>query len=171
MRLPPAYSFWRSAICAVRRSRAAPTRMSSWTSPHTQADDVEVGGIRGREALDRLRNVVGRIESSWRPATAEEGFGIVRRRLFEPLGGADAFKQRDVTARAFADLYHAQAAEWRRDSPADRSTLLGTASPPLNQLRGEGRSNRPVVVVGHVDRDDHVRRLHECANAIVIAPL
>lgn len=31
-------------------------------SPHTQADDVEVGGIRGREALDRLRNVVGRIE-------------------------------------------------------------------------------------------------------------
>ena len=43
-------------------------------SPHTQADDVEVGGIRGREALDRLRNVVGRVESSWRPATAEEGF-------------------------------------------------------------------------------------------------
>ena len=27
-------------------------------SPHTQADDVEVGGIRGREALDRLPNVV-----------------------------------------------------------------------------------------------------------------
>lgn len=81
-------------------------------SPHTQSDDVEVGGIRGREALDRLRNVVGRIESSWRPATAEEGFEIVRRRLFEPLAGADAFKQRDVTARAFADLYHAQAAEF-----------------------------------------------------------
>ncbi len=81
-------------------------------SPHTQADDVEVGGIRGREALDRLRNVVGRVESSWRPATAEEGFEIVRRRLFEPLDGADAFKQRDVTARAFADLYRAQSAEF-----------------------------------------------------------
>jgi predicted AAA+ superfamily ATPase len=81
-------------------------------SPHTQADDVEVGGIRGREALDRLRNVVGRVESSWRPATAEEGFEIVRRRLFEPLAGPDAFKQRDVTARAFADLYHAQSAEF-----------------------------------------------------------
>ena len=81
-------------------------------SPHTQADDVEVGGIRGREALDRLRNVVGRVESSWRPATAEEGFEIVRRRLFEPLVGPDAFKQRDVTARAFADLYHAQSAEF-----------------------------------------------------------
>jgi predicted AAA+ superfamily ATPase len=81
-------------------------------SPHTAADDVEVGGIRGREALDRLRNVVGRVESSWRPATAEEGFEIVRRRLFEPLAGPEAFKQRDVTARAFADLYRAQAAEF-----------------------------------------------------------
>ncbi|GIX32370.1 MAG: hypothetical protein KatS3mg125_0326 [Lysobacterales bacterium] len=81
-------------------------------SAHTQADDVEVGGIRGREALDRLRNVVGRVESSWRPASAEEGFEIVRRRLFEPLQGPEAFKQRDVTARAFADLYRAQAAEF-----------------------------------------------------------
>src|SRR5205823_5365854 len=81
-------------------------------SPHAQSEDVEVGGIRGREALDRLRNVVGRVESSWRPATAEEGFEIVRRRLFEPLSGPDAFKQRDVTARAFADLYHAQSAEF-----------------------------------------------------------
>jgi predicted AAA+ superfamily ATPase len=81
-------------------------------SPHTQADDVEVGGIRGREALDRLRNVVGRVESSWRPASAEEGFEIVRRRLFEPLAGPEAFKQRDVTARSFADLYRAQAAEF-----------------------------------------------------------
>ncbi|NMD09846.1 MAG: ATP-binding protein, partial [Acidobacteria bacterium] len=81
-------------------------------SPHTQADDAEVGGLRGREALERLRNVVGRVESSWRPATAEEGFEIVRRRLFEPLAGPEAFKQRDVTARAFADLYRTQSAEF-----------------------------------------------------------
>jgi predicted AAA+ superfamily ATPase len=77
-----------------------------------QADNVEVGGIRGREALDRLRNVVGRVESSWRPATAEEGFEIVRRRLCEPLAGPEAFKQRDVTARAFADLYRTQNTEF-----------------------------------------------------------
>jgi predicted AAA+ superfamily ATPase len=81
-------------------------------SPHTQTDDVEVGGVRGREALDRLRNVVARVESSWRPATAEEGFEIVRRRLFEPLAGNDAFKQRDVTARAFSELYESQRAEF-----------------------------------------------------------
>lgn len=81
-------------------------------SPHTQSDDAEVGGIRGREALDRLRNVIGRVESSWRPATAEEGFEIVRRRLFEPLAGAGDYKQRDVTARAFAELYRTQSAEF-----------------------------------------------------------
>ncbi|MCS6889332.1 MAG: Swt1 family HEPN domain-containing protein [Chloroflexus sp.] len=81
-------------------------------SPHSHADDVEVGGIRGREALDRLRNVIGRVESSWRPATAEEGFEIVRRRLFAPLAGPESYKQRDVTARAFADLYRAHATEF-----------------------------------------------------------
>ena len=70
-------------------------------SPHARVDDVEVGGERGRAALDRLRNVVGRVESSWRPASAEEGFEIVRRRLFEPLIETDQYKARDVVARAF----------------------------------------------------------------------
>ncbi len=78
----------------------------------SQADDVEVGGTRGREALDRLRNVVGRVESSWRPASAEEGFEIVRRRLFQPLTDPAHFKQRDAVVRAFADFYHAQQAEF-----------------------------------------------------------
>lgn len=81
-------------------------------SPHTQADDAEVGGQRGREALDRLRNVIGRVESSWRPASAEEGFEIVRRRLFEPMTDPAHFKGRDVVARAFADLYRTQHQEF-----------------------------------------------------------
>ena len=81
-------------------------------SPHAQADDVEVGGERGREALDRLGNVVGRIESSWRPASAEEGFEIVRRRLFEPFSDPAQFRDRDVVARAFIDLYRTQQQEF-----------------------------------------------------------
>lgn len=81
-------------------------------SPHVQAEDVEVGGLRGREALDRLKNVVGRIESSWRPASAEESFEIVRRRLFQPMTDPEQFKARDVTARAFADLYRGQHQEF-----------------------------------------------------------
>src|SRR5690606_17888938 len=50
--------------------------------------------------------------SSGRPATAEGGVEIVRRRLFEPRAGPEAYKQRDVTARAFADLYRTQTAEF-----------------------------------------------------------
>jgi predicted AAA+ superfamily ATPase len=81
-------------------------------SPHTQADDVEVGGQRGREALDRLRNVIGRLEAAWRPASAEEGFEIVRRRLFEPLSDPAQFRDRDVVARAFADFYRSHHQEF-----------------------------------------------------------
>jgi predicted AAA+ superfamily ATPase len=99
-------------------------------SPHTQADDVEVGGIRGREALDRLRNVVGRVESSWRPATAEEGFEIVRRRLFEPLAGPEAIKQRAVTAQAFGDQYRSQKAEFPTEcGSADYQRRIEAAYP------------------------------------------
>ena len=81
-------------------------------SPHGQAEDVEVGGERGRAALDRLRNAVGRVESSWRPASAEEGFEIVRRRLFEPLVNKDQFVARDMVARTFYDLYRTQHQEF-----------------------------------------------------------
>ncbi len=84
-----------------------------------EVDDSEVGGVRGRDALERLRNVIARVESPWRPATAEEGFEIVRRRLFKPLADKEAFKQRDVTARAFADLYRTHRAEF----PAACATL------------------------------------------------
>ncbi len=70
-----------------------------------QADDAEVGGLRGRAALTRLRNVIGRVESSWRPASAEESFEIVRRRLFQPITDPSHFATRDNVARAFCDLY------------------------------------------------------------------
>ena len=92
---------------------------SDSSSPHTGADDAEVGGIRGRSALERLRNVLGRVDSPWRPASAEESFEIVRRRLFEPLAGTDAYKQRDVTVRGFAELYRTQQVEF----PADCRTM------------------------------------------------
>jgi predicted AAA+ superfamily ATPase len=81
-------------------------------SPHVQADDVEVGGERGRAALNRLRNAIGRVEASWRPASAEEGFEIVRRRLFEPLVEKNQYVARDTVAKAFFDLYSTQAAEF-----------------------------------------------------------
>lgn len=93
------------------------------TSPHAQGEDEEVGGARGRAALARLRNVIGRVESSWAPATAEEGFEIVRRRLFEPLVEKAQYVARDNVARAFFDLYRMQHQEFPpecRDSEYER---------------------------------------------------
>jgi len=81
-------------------------------SPHTEAIDEEVGGQRGREALGRLQSVIGRVESSWRPASAVESFEIVRRRLFEPMLKPNQFKDRDVVAREFFDVYRTQSQEF-----------------------------------------------------------
>lgn len=77
----------------------------SQNSPNAQADAVEVGGERGRAALNRLGNAVGRLESSWRPASAEESFEIVRRRLFSPISTKEQFIARDNVAREFSQLY------------------------------------------------------------------
>jgi len=81
-------------------------------SSHSEAEDVEVGGIKGREALTKLSNVIGRIEVPWRPATPEESFEIVRRRLFQPMTEPEQFKARDVVARAFVELYRTQRGEF-----------------------------------------------------------
>ncbi|MDL1875503.1 ATP-binding protein, partial [Cytophagia bacterium CHB2] len=94
------------------------------------ADDAEVGGERGRLALTRLRNVIGRVEASWRPASAEEGFEIVRRRLFEPLVEQTQFVARDTTARAFYDLYRTQSQEFPPECrEADYEKRLKAAYP------------------------------------------
>jgi predicted AAA+ superfamily ATPase len=75
------------------------------------SSDNEIGGEWGQKALDRIKNAVGRVEASWRPASPDEGFEIVRRRLFQPLTNEKA-KQRDTVARAFSDLYGSQQQEF-----------------------------------------------------------
>jgi predicted AAA+ superfamily ATPase len=75
------------------------------------ASDIEVGGEGGRQALTRLLNVVGRMETPWKPATADEGFEIVRRRLFEGVP-PDLERERDSVVHHFGELYRAQKAEF-----------------------------------------------------------
>ena len=70
------------------------------------ASDVEVGGPRGRTALEKLKNVVARKAAQWQPASPDESFEIVRRRLFEPIPH-DRARVRDGVIRAFFDMYRA----------------------------------------------------------------
>lgn len=68
------------------------------------ASQIEVGGDGGQEALARLKQTFSRVESSWRPASQEESYEIVRRRLFKEIPG-DRFHHRDNTLKQFAKLY------------------------------------------------------------------
>ncbi|HMS73515.1 MAG TPA: DUF499 domain-containing protein, partial [Baekduia sp.] len=78
------------------------------------ASDIEVGGEAGKEAFTRLSNVIFRQEASWKPASPEEGFEIVRRRLFDEVP-AELARERDAVVGAFADLYQKHSAEFPMD--------------------------------------------------------
>ena len=94
------------------------------------ASQIEIGGEGGQVALERLKNTFGRIESSWRPATAEEGFEIVRRRLFEPMVDRELFAARDNVVKAFSDLYRESGAAFPAEcSEADYRRRLEAAYP------------------------------------------
>lgn len=96
----------------------------------SDSDLAEVGGQRGREALHRLRNVIGRIDSPWRSATQGESYEIVRRRLFNPIVEREHFQARDATARAFYEMYRDQRQEFpARANRADYENLLRQAYP------------------------------------------
>lgn len=76
------------------------------------ASDNEIGGERGKEALSRLKNAIGRVESPWRPANAEESFEIVRRRLFQPITEKSDFVARDAVVQGFGQMYQTQPQEF-----------------------------------------------------------
>ncbi len=75
------------------------------------SSDIEVGGERGKTALVRLKNVVRRLATEWQPASPDESFEIVRRRLFDPIS-SDQAKVRDGVIRAFCEMYRNQPGEF-----------------------------------------------------------
>ena len=54
--------------------------------------------------MARLKQTFSRVRSSWRPASQEESYEIVRRRLFKEIPG-DRFHHRDNTLKQFVKLY------------------------------------------------------------------
>lgn len=72
---------------------------------------VQVSGEDAHTALRKLRDAVGRTKDAWTPATAHEGFEIVRRRLFQ-TPDAENLKYIKATAKSFSEFYGKQAAEF-----------------------------------------------------------
>lgn len=92
--------------------------------------DSEVGGEGGRAALDVLEHKIGRIQSPWRPAAAEESFEIVRRRLFQPISDPNLFRARDAVVKAFAEMYRRDEGEYpSQASQGDYERRLKIAYP------------------------------------------
>ena len=99
------------------------------------ASQTEIGGEGGQAALERLKNVMQRVETSWRPASAEESFEIVRRRLFQPVTDPELLKQRDVAIRAFVDEYRKNPREFPDEvSRADYEQRMKRAYPVHPEL-------------------------------------
>ncbi|MGN0012598.1 MAG: DUF499 domain-containing protein, partial [Candidatus Bruticola sp.] len=65
----------------------------------------EIVGEGGREALRTIEHYFGRVESIWKPIGAQEGFEVVRRRLFSKC--ADENAKEDI-CRRFAAMYSEQ---------------------------------------------------------------
>ncbi|MEW6637355.1 MAG: Swt1 family HEPN domain-containing protein [Actinomycetota bacterium] len=88
------------AQALTEAARAVPGTLVVASLPMSQ---IEVGGEGGEEALARLKQTFSRVESSWRPASAEEGFEIVRRRLFRE--DTEKHAARDLVVKRFSEMY------------------------------------------------------------------
>jgi Swt1-like HEPN/Protein of unknown function (DUF499) len=108
----PAGSFDANMTFAQALTEAAKESVQTMMVASLPASDIEKGGEAGSEALDRLKNSIARLGAPWTPASVEEGFEIVRRRLFEPITERRNFTARDAVARRFSELYRGHAQEF-----------------------------------------------------------
>ena len=71
--------------------------------------DIEIGGEAGKNALETIEHTFGRMESIWKPVAANEGFEVVRRRLFLDCKDPAA---RDEVCNAFSRMYQENASDF-----------------------------------------------------------
>lgn len=78
--------------------------------------EIEIGGEAGKIALEAIEHTFGRMESIWKPVAANEGFEVVRRRLFLDCKDPNA---REAVCSAFSKMY----AENTADFPLEAKEL------------------------------------------------
>lgn len=71
--------------------------------------EIEIGGDAGKTALETIEHTFGRMESIWKPVTANEGFEVVRRRLFLDCKNPEA---REAVCSAFSKMYSENTADF-----------------------------------------------------------
>lgn len=71
--------------------------------------DIEIGGEAGKTVLETIEHTFGRMESIWKPVAANEGFEVVRRRLFLDCKDTEA---REAVCDAFSKMYQENATDF-----------------------------------------------------------
>lgn len=98
------FTFAQTLTETVKAIPGAMLVVSVPASDSGEASDIETGGEYGRQALERLQNVLRRSADPWRPSNKQESFEIVRRRLFK-APDYDASNHITATASAFVKMY------------------------------------------------------------------
>ena len=84
-------------------TEAAKASKNSLVVASIPESDIEIGGDAGKIALETIEHTFGRMESIWKPVAANEGFEVVRRRLFIDCKNSDG---RDAVCAKFSQMYN-----------------------------------------------------------------
>ena len=98
----PAGSFDNFISFIQEITEAARASKNSLVVASIPESDIEIGGEAGQKALETIEHTFGRMESIWKPVAANEGFEVVRRRLFLDCKDPD---KRELVCREFSRMY------------------------------------------------------------------
>lgn len=104
----PAGSFDNFISFIQEITEAASASKNSMVVASIPESAVEIGGDAGQKALEAIEHTFGRKESIWKPVAANEGFEVVRRRLFLDCKNTS---ERDHVCNVFSQMY--------QDNPSD----------------------------------------------------
>ena len=107
----PAGSFDNLISFIQEITEAARASQNSLVVASIPESNIEIGeeGSGGQQALAAFEHTFGRMEAIWKPVAANEGFEIVRRRLF--LNCKDE-AGRDAVCQAFSQMYQENSADF-----------------------------------------------------------
>lgn len=105
----PAGSFDNFISFIQEMTEAARASKNSMVVASIPESEIEIGGDAGKIALETIEHTFGRMESIWKPVAANEGFEVVRRRLFLDCKNPEA---REQVCTSFSRMYVENAADF-----------------------------------------------------------
>ena len=105
----PAGSFDNLITFIQEITEAASASKNSLVVASIPESDLEIGGDAGKAALEAIEHTFGRMESIWKPVNADEGYEVVRRRLFLDCKNEEL---REKVCARFSQMYSENAGDF-----------------------------------------------------------